>query len=227
MFNCRIVAESKMEGFELIKQGAEAKIYRGKYLGKSALVKERFVKKYRQPELDTKITIERIKAEARTISRLKSKGVDTPALYLADLDRRIIIMEYIEDSKTAKQFFDNISDEKEVASVCIKIGTMIGRMHQNNIVHGDLTTSNILILNKDQRVVFIDFGLSYTVVSSEDKGVDLYVLERALLSTHSNASELLPLILEAYEKENQSESDHVMKKYEEVRARGRKRTMVG
>lgn len=58
----------------LIAQGAEAKLYHGTYLGRSTLIKERFEKKYRHIELDTRLTKERIKAEARAIVRAKSAG---------------------------------------------------------------------------------------------------------------------------------------------------------
>jgi TP53 regulating kinase-like protein len=44
----------------------------------------------------------------------------------------------------------------------------------------------------------IDFGLSYISTLPEDKGVDLYVLERAFLSTHPN-SESLVLLLPFYD----------------------------
>ena len=36
----------------------------------------------------------------------------------------------------------------------------------------------------------IDFGLSFQEGVAEDKGVDLYVLERAFLSTHPNTEKL-------------------------------------
>jgi TP53 regulating kinase-like protein len=76
-------------------------------------------------------------------------------------------------------------------------------------------------------VALIDFGLSHVDSSMEDKGVDLYVLERALISTHANIDQLFPTILSAYVEANKKESQDVLKKLDEVRARGRKRTMVG
>lgn len=224
-----------MENFQLIKQGAEAKLYRGTYLGKPALLKERFVKKYRQPELDSQITNERLKGESRIIARCKSVGICTPVLYLVDVQRRLIIMEYFENSVTVKEFIYKTDDNDMLRKLSSDIGTMLGRMHKNNIIHGDLTTSNMLLVKEGEgddnynnlKLVLIDFGLSHVSASSEDKGVDLYVLERALISTHSNAPELFPIIVESYEKENSKEGKQVLKKFEEVRARGRKRTMVG
>lgn len=225
-----------MNGFELIKQGAEAKLYKGTYLNQPAIIKERFLKKYRHPDLDTKITHDRIKAESRIISRCFNIGILTPVLYLVDLKRRIIVMQFFEDSITVKDFINKYEKSEMLKKLMQNIGRLINKIHSNNIIHGDLTTSNILIVKKDSsrdfeenniELALIDFGLSYIEQSAEDKGVDLYVLERAFISTHHVQSELFPYLLEAYEKTKPKETSAIMKKFEEVRARGRKRTMVG
>ena len=107
-------------------------------------------------------------------------------------------------------------------------------MHANNIIHGDLTTSNMLLRSSPSvdtavDIVMIDFGLGYLERVAEDKGVDLYVLERALLSTHPNTDELFSTILDSYRKAyaNKAAVKEVLAKFEDVRMRGRKRTMVG
>nr|CAD7426726.1 unnamed protein product [Timema monikensis] len=222
--------------FELIKQGAEAKIYKGFYLGKSTLVKERFKKSYRHIELDEHLTKERIRAETRSIMKCKVAGISTPALYLVDIGRRCIYMEYIENSITVKDYIALLTDEnseeksmkKKLDNIAQEMGKTLGKMHANNIIHGDLTTSNMLLVDKgDVKVlVMIDFGLSHGDASTMNKGVDLYVLERAILSTHANVESLFPAIIKFYIKANKDAAE-VMKKLEEVRARGRKRTMVG
>ncbi|EFA00476.1 EKC/KEOPS complex subunit TP53RK [Tribolium castaneum] len=225
-----------MEGFELFRQGAEGRIFKGVYLGKPAIAKERFVKKYRHPDLDSHLTKERIKSESRSIIRCKSAGIRTPALYLVDFNRRTIFMEYFENSIVVKDFIAQASNEV-ISKLALKIGAVLGKMHANSIIHGDLTTSNMLLVNKngqksysnlqDLELIFIDFGLSHVESSAEDKGVDLYVLERALISTHSTASEIFDQVLEGYKLENKSGFKEVLAKFKEVQARGRKRTMVG
>lgn len=224
---------------KLLQQGAEGRIFLGDYKGQKCLIKERFVKNYRHPDLDTHLTKTRIKAEQKAAERCAKAGVTTPKVFEADLRNRKIYMEYLETSITTKQYINEYltNDTKKYPKLLEKltsaIGTAVGRMHANNIIHGDLTTSNMLIKPTsdpefdEYELVMIDFGLSQYSTTTEDKGVDLYVLERALLSTHSKLEELFPKILEAYCKENVKGSKEVVAKLEEVRLRGRKRTMVG
>lgn len=242
-------ASNKMcEELKILKQGAEARLYICNYLGKPTLVKERFKKNYRHPDLDTSITKERIKNEARSIVRCKTAGVRTPALYLVDFERRRIYMQHFVNSITVKDFIINLKSSTSEGDMNVldfysdKIGEVIRKMHENNIIHGDLTTSNMLLVEKSPsniednskwlnhdniELVLIDFGLSFIDSSTEDKGVDLYVLERALISTHNDYPNLFSRIFEAYKSFSKNNIKEIISKYEEVRARGRKRTMVG
>jgi len=140
-------------------------------------------------------------------------------------------MEDLQGSETVKSYFLEPNRSKtDLEKVARMIGQTVGRMHVHNIIHGDLTTSNMLLKssnNDSLQLALIDFGLSHTAASAEDKGVDLYVLERALLSTHSSLDYLFPIILQAYKLENKAGIKTVLPKLEDIRARGRKRTMVG
>ncbi|XP_045761901.1 EKC/KEOPS complex subunit TP53RK [Maniola jurtina] len=237
-----------VEELKILKQGAEAKLYICNYLGKPTLIKERFKKNYRHPDLDTSITKERMKNEARSIVRCKTAGVKTPALYLVDFERRRIYMQHFENSITVKDFIINLKSSNNQGDIntldvyAHKIGEVIRKMHENNIIHGDLTTSNMLLVERNPSnelenskwlnntnidLVLIDFGLSFIDSSTEDKGVDLYVLERALISTHNEYPDLFSKIFEAYKNYSKNNIKEIISKYEDVRARGRKRTMVG
>lgn len=217
----------------VIKQGAEAKLYTGTFNGIECLVKERFVKHYRLAELDKTLTKSRIKAEQKAIKRCEEAGIKVPKLFNVDFNQRKVYMEHFTEAITAKEFIKEIvkdskfSDER-LSELTKRMGEIVGKLHANNIIHGDLTTSNLLV-NKtaeDYEVILIDFGLSCYSASHEDKGVDLYVLERALISTHSTLPQLFPQILESYQPTNPTSAETI-KRFEEVRARGRKRTMVG
>lgn len=228
----------------IISQGAEAKIYLGTFNGQQCLIKERFIKHYRHPDLDKQLTKERIRAETKAITRSLAAGVHVPKIYNTDLNNRTISMEYFPKSIMVKQYLNDIlvkvdSEDKRLnllTKLGVEIGTVIGKLHSSNIIHGDLTTSNMLLnpVGDDNdkafdayELIMIDFGLASYSESTEDKGVDLYVLERALLSTHSGVSNLFNIILEAYKDNNQKNFKDVIAKFEDVRARGRKRTMVG
>lgn len=218
---------------KVFKQGAEAKLIIGVHDGKPCLIKERFTKNYRLPELDKTLTKSRIKAEQKTVKRCQDAGILVPNFFNVDLNGKKIYMEYFEKAITAKEFIVQITkqeqdQQKKLDELTKMIGEVVGKFHDNNIIHGDLTTSNMLIDNdKDNyKLIMIDFGLSKYSTSHEDKGVDLYVLERALLSTHSDLPDLFESILKHY-RDTYLKSGETIKKFEEVRARGRKRTMVG
>lgn len=144
-------------------------------------------------------------------------------------------MQHFSDSITVRDHIKQVQSDKHVDHISIltplaeKIGRLLGQMHQKGIIHGDLTTSNMLLKKPAEEVnlVLIDFGLSHQNNVAEDKGVDLYVLERALLSTHPNSEALFEKLLNSYKASYGAGVNEVIKKLDEVRMRGRKRTMVG
>lgn len=162
-------------------------------------MKERFSKKYRHPSLDVKLTRQRLVKEAKNINKCRQQGIETPAIYNVDKTNSIIYMEYIEGC-SVKEYLrrfeipngsEHVWDES-CLEISRHVGKIIATMHKCKIVHGDLTTSNIMLRNGEiDKVVMIDFGLSFVTTLDEDKAVDLYVLERALLSTHPNSEALV------------------------------------
>ncbi|KAG7177526.1 EKC/KEOPS complex subunit TP53RK-like isoform X2 [Homarus americanus] len=221
-------------GRELITQGAEGRVYSTEWLGRSVIVKHRFHKEYRHPDLDAYITRERIKAEARALMRCRSYGIKTPVVYDVDFDKNEIILEKITNGSTIRNYIyeavkNNLSMESSVMlSIAERIGEVLVKMHSNNIIHGDLTTSNMLLVPpyETSDIILIDFGLSSIDERAEDKAVDLYVLERAILSTHPNTESFVAKILTTYENADGSARD-VVKRLNEVRLRGRKKLCFG
>jgi TP53 regulating kinase-like protein len=128
---------------KLIKRGAEAEIYEKDFFGKRAIVKRRIPKGYRIEELDNRIRAERTRAEARTIHRAKEAGVRTPYIYDIDMQEMSIAMEFMELPRV-KEVVEECSDE-ERERIADSIGRTVGKLHSAGIVHGDLTTSNMLI----------------------------------------------------------------------------------
>ncbi|CAI9589516.1 unnamed protein product [Staurois parvus] len=232
---CQAECESRrrsreyLDGLQLMKQGAEARVYRGKFLGKAAVVKERFPKTYRHPGLDEKLTHRRTAQEGRAILRCRKAGIPAPALYFVDYVSNCIYMEDIEGSAMVRDYVTTVQEKGgNLCHLAEKIGRVLARMHDEDVVHGDLTTSNMLLRppHQDLDLVLIDFGLSFISALPEDKGVDLYVLEKAFLSTHPNTEDVFSALLNSYSASSKK-SAAVIKKLDEVRLRGRKRSMVG
>jgi len=226
--------------FELFRQGAEARLYRGHYLGVlPSVAKKRFAKTYRHPQLDQQLTQERLRAEARSLARCLALGVKAPAVYLADTQEGLLVMEDLSATRgavTAREYMEGLAGKREkLREIMVEVGRVVGALHASGLVHGDLTTSNMMI-SSDGDLFLIDFGLGHAEASAEDRGVDLYVLERALISAHPGAAEELfrDALVPAYRDALAASSPHGQRlasesvsKYEEIRLRGRKRTMVG
>lgn len=213
----------------LLKQGAEARVFESDFVGRRSVVKERFSKKYRHPILDSKLTLKRLNAEARCTTKARRLGVCTPVLYAVDPVSHTLTFEFVEGPSVKDVFLEfglHGVNEKQLEDISSQIGDAIGKIHDGGLIHGDLTTSNMLLKNGSNQLVLIDFGLSFTSTLPEDKAVDLYVLERALLSMHSSCGNVMDRILAAYRKSSKQWSS-TLNKLAQVRQRGRKRTMVG
>ncbi|XP_056887156.1 LOW QUALITY PROTEIN: EKC/KEOPS complex subunit TP53RK [Takifugu flavidus] len=217
-------------GVELLKQGAEARLYRCHFLGRPSIVKERFHKRYRHPALDDKLSHRRTLQEVRSILRCRRAGILVPVVYFVDYSSNCIFLEEIVDSCTVREHIaSSLCSNRELEQLVEQIGQILAKMHDEDVIHGDLTTSNMLLRPGQDDVVsqlfVIDFGLSYISSLPEDKGVDLYVLEKAF-SAHPNTEDLFEKLLKSYVAAS-SKSLPVIRKLDEVRLRGRKRSMVG
>lgn len=133
-------------------------------------------------------------------------------------------------------------DVNGIKDLMRRIGEAVGKMHRIGVVHGDLTTSNLMLrpeaessqdtgsdsaTNLEGTIVIIDFGLAYQAAMDEDRAVDLYVLERAFGSTHPRLESLWGEVLAGYEKGIGKDARKVLRKLEDVRMRGRKKSMIG
>jgi N6-L-threonylcarbamoyladenine synthase/protein kinase Bud32 len=191
---------------DLIAKGAESNIVKSGYLGQKAVLKDRIVKNYRIPEIDNMIRKARTKEEARLLSDAKRAGVRTPILYDIDLEKKAILMEEIEGTMVK-----DIIDEE----LSFRIGREISKLHGAGIIHGDITSSNIMLNDKGQ-LVFIDFGLGRYSDMDEDKAVDLLVLKKSLQSIDYNlALKYFGAVLNGYG------NDGVADKISDIESRGR------
>src|SRR5574341_514626 len=163
----------------IIASGAEAVIA----LEGDTIIKTRIQKRYRLKEIDEILRRERTRTEARLISEARRCGVPTPIIRdVVDFEIR---MEYINGAALKNVINPQLSE---------RTGELIGRLHTCGIVHGDLTTSNILL--KDGKLFLIDFGLSYLDKTVEARGVDIHVLFQTFESTHESHE----LLIDAFKK---------------------------
>lgn len=200
---------------DLIAKGAESNIVKSSYLGRDAVLKNRISKNYRIPEIDNKIRKARTKLEAKLLSDVKKAGVVTPILYDVDLHDKTILMEEIKGDLVK----DIINED-----LAYEIGENIAKFHNLNIIHGDITSSNMMVNDKNQ-LVFIDFGLGRYSDLFEDKAVDLLVLKKSLQSIdYNNAIKIFDKVLEGYADEYKDDSlnrEQIIKKINEIESRGR------
>lgn len=175
------------------------------------LVKDRIKKGYRIHQLDEKIRKARTKAESKLLREARRAGVLTP--HIIDESGYNIKMEFIAGKKVK-----DILDKNNMAVICRAIGESVAKLHNRDIIHGDLTTSNMIL--KGDKLYIIDFGLGFFSSRPEDKATDLRLLKQALESTHFS---LLPrawqIILNAYRRHYPSEE--VIKVLQRIEKRGR------
>ncbi|MBC7086681.1 MAG: Kae1-associated kinase Bud32 [Methanomethylovorans sp.] len=186
-----------------LARGAEAVVT----LEGNIVVKERIPKKYRLKVIDERIRKERTRAEARLISEARRGGVPTPVVY--DIQDFRIEMQYIAGKPVKYIMDEKISEE---------IGQLVGRLHSSGIIHGDLTTSNMIYYN--ERIYLIDFGLAYRDSSLEAQGVDVHVLFQTFESSHQNHEKLIASFCQGYRK-NFVLADAVIERVKEIEKRGR------
>jgi TP53 regulating kinase-like protein len=205
---------------QLIKNGAEAYLYLAEWQGRKAVLKKRLPKKYRLPALDERIRTYRTVHEPRLMHEAKKAGVPTPTIFFVDVKNALIVMEHV-DGKQLKQLLNEVSND-ERKRLCRQVGELVGRLHKYGIVHGDLTTSN-MIYTRDGKIFFVDFGLGEKTKDVEAMGVDLHLMKRALQSTHYKfADECFRNVIEGYSKVLDAETvKNVLDKVEEIEKRGR------
>jgi TP53 regulating kinase-like protein len=162
---------------KLLKKGAEGDIFLTTWNKKKAILKNRKKKDYRNSSLDQRIRKQRTIRECEIISEVKSFGVSTPLIYNMDTKNCTIIMQYIVGT-----LVNDLSESKLIKS-CNEIGKIVGLMHKNGIMHGDLTTSNFIV--SKGKMFVLDFGLSNKTIKPEDHAVDLRLLKEILNSAHT------------------------------------------
>lgn len=192
---------------KIIAQGAEAIIS----LENNTIKKTRVTKSYRHPLLDKKLRTLRTRSEAKIMQKLSSV-ILVPKIIKTDEQNKEIIMEYIEGKKLS-----DVLEKAAYKNIAKKIGEIITRMHNQDIIHGDLTTSNMIL--KNEEIYLVDFGLAFHSKKREDKAVDLHLLKQALDAKHFTIAEkCFSIILKHYTSHGSKE---ILEQFKKVESRGR------
>ncbi len=162
---------------KLIKKGAEADIYQIKWQNSNAILKIRKIKNYRNQTLDSKIRKQRTIKESQMISQAKEFGIPTPLVYFVNLEKTSILMQEIPGIPV------HDLPESKIIQLSKEIGKLVGLLHKNGVMHGDLTTSNFILFKNI--IYMIDFGLSQNTIKPEDHAVDLRLIKEILNSAHA------------------------------------------
>ena len=204
---------------EIISIGAEATLEKKKIFGKNIVIKTRVVKGYRNPLLDAPLRRERTSHEAKMLHAAKKMGVRTPLVYLVEPHSSTIYMEHVDAPRLKHVLLDKKIKNTEKMALCYELGKLISILHARHLIHGDLTTSNVLVERKKKKneLIMIDFGLATYSHKMEDAAVDLVNLKKTFSATHSTIEKGWGEIQRGYLANGGAKN--VLKKMDEVESR--------
>ena len=203
---------------KLLYRGAEADLFEGEWSGTEAVFKFRKPLPYRLPVLDEEIRSQRTVHEAEIIRDARTAGVRVPYLYYVSPRESLIVMQFVEGPRL-KAFLQKSGIDRDAVSK--DFGRAVGTLHLAGIMHGDLTTSNVIVGKKG--VHLIDFGLATHTLKVEDHAVDLRLIKETLVGAHSEvAASVMASFFKGYaEVVGEKKSKEVGKKLLEIERRGR------
>src|SRR6266705_102389 len=204
----------------LLRRGAEADLSFTTIGPWKVVIKRRVRKEYRNPTLDEQIRHDRTISEASRLHEAKTAGARVPSIVGVDVENNAIAMTHL-DGKVARECLDDMGIN-EARKLLRSIGEQIGLLHTGGIVHGDLTTSN-LIVSPSGTPSIVDFGMSRRSIEPEDRGVDLHLLQRSIAASHSqDSSSMMNATMRGYEQTvGKKVAGSTWRKAREIARRGR------
>ncbi len=208
-----------MNPLETLALGAESIIYKINRWNRQLVLKWRQTKPYLLKDIDMQLNKTRTSRECKMLTIARTLGVPTPSVYSVDLTNHTILMDYIEGTQF-KQMANTLSSDM-LKKLCHQFGHLIALLHRGDVVHGDPTTSNLIVDSKSN-LWLVDFGLSEMNATIEMKGVDLHLIRRALETTHWDLEEImLDAVLTGYRETLGDEANDIISRMCEIRERGR------
>ncbi|MFH1750899.1 MAG: KEOPS complex kinase/ATPase Bud32 [Candidatus Micrarchaeota archaeon] len=213
---------------KMIAKGAEGEIFGLMSKEGAHILKRRVVKKYRMPELDSKIRQARTKREAKVLHAAKLAGVKCPFILGVDIGKTEILMEKIAGKRLREYLIDygsgkgrkgkngDVKIREKPEKILAKAGAVLAKLHNAGLVHGDYSTANIIVMivMKGGEIAVIDFGLAEFSSSIEDKATDVLVFKKS-----TNEGEF-GMFWKGYAKESKNAKE-VSRQLGEIEKRGR------
>lgn len=191
------VVSGEPERVKLLYRGAEADVFKGEWCGQPAVYKVRKPLRYRLPELDTMIRSQRTTREAQIIHQCKLAGVSAPYVFYLSPPDALLVMQYLEGERLKTLLSRARLPASRVKALGWEFGRSIGRLHASGIMHGDLTTSNVIV--DGDALSLIDFGLAIRSNRLEDHAVDLRLIKETMTGAHTGVSKaFMQALLDGY-----------------------------
>ena len=204
---------------KILHQGAEAIVTSGYWMGDKSVLKIRKPRSYRHPDLDRRLTRQRLSVEVRVLTKLHSTVISCPSLLDVDIDKGWILLSHIDGVTLYESLIEGTSGYDQIR----KLGRLIREIHELGISHGDLTTHNIMI-DYDGKLSLIDFGLSKIAPEIEQLGLDLQVINECLNASHHNYEGAIEVLIEGYLSSSNDFSpsgNEVIERFNSIRGRVR------
>ena len=203
-----------------LHRGAEADLSLATIGPWRVVIKRRVRKEYRTPSLDEQIRHDRTISEASRIHEAKTAGAKVPSIVGVDVENNAIVMTHL-DGTVARERLDDMSINA-ARKLLRSIGEQIGLLHTAGIVHGDLTTSNVIVSPSGEPFI-VDFGMSRRSTEPEDRGVDLHLLQRSIVASHNkDSSSMMNSMIRGYEQTaGKKAAGSTRRKAREIARRGR------
>jgi len=209
------IAVDVVKDCEELAVGAEARLYRCTVLG---VIKVREPKPFMMQHIDAKLRARRTKVEARALLDAMKLGIRVPHVLWVDTDRGLLVMEFVEGRVLREALRD--ACDRDACRYLEILGEYLAKLHSAGIVHGDPTTSN-LILSPSGELYLIDFGLAEYTSLIDDYAIDIHIAFRAIESTHFDRESVLKKCLVDGYSRYMSNASVVLRKVSEIRSMGR------
>jgi len=203
----------------LLYKGAEADVFLGTWAGIPAVYKIRKKMEYRLDALDSVLRTQRTIHEANMLASAKAAGVEAPFVYFLSPGRATLVMEYIAGTRMKDAIADG--ETRETTGLFRKLGSSVARLHGAGIMHGDLTTANVIV--RSGSLVFLDFGLSVHSTRVEDHAVDMRLIKETITGAHAPvAGVAIEALFEGYREVSGDEgAKSVLRQLKAIERRGR------